>query len=212
MKSYLSLLIIILFMAHHRLVAQDNTTVPAIRESQFTVVNREVAYADGTAGLNGQPGAGILWLNGSNFRNGTLALDIKGKNAPGRSFVGLAFHGQDNDTYDVVYFRPFNFTNRERESHAVQYISLPENDWPTLRENFPGKYENTIRPVPDPVDDWFHVRIVIEHPNVKVYVNGFVQPTLEVDQLSDSKQGKVGFWVGNNSEGWFKNLKITNGK
>jgi len=43
---------------------------------------------------------------------------------------------------------------------------------------------------------------------VKVYANGSEQPSLEIKQISDRKQGKVGLWVGNGSEGWFKNLKI----
>ena len=58
------------------------------------------------------------------------------------------------------------------------------------------------------MDDWFHARIVVNYPNVKVYVNGLEEATLEIEQISDRKQGKVGLWVGHRSEGWFKNIVI----
>ena len=174
----------------------------------WTVYNREVSFDKESIHLNAQANDGILWLNGSDFKNGTIELDIKGKNAPGQSFVGVAFHGLDNSTFDAVYFRPFNFQHPERNSHSVQYVAMPDNDWSVLRNAFPGKYEHTIDPVPEPVDDWFHARIVVNYPEVKVYVNGSEEPTLDIEQISDRKQGKVGFWVGNGSEGWFKNLKI----
>lgn len=182
---------------------------PAINPQNFTVAGREVSYQEGIAHLNANQGAGFLWLNNHTFKNGTIELDIKGRNAPGQSFVGLAFHGVDAETYDAVYFRPFNFKNPERKAHAIQYIAMPTYDWPTLREKYPGKYESTINPVPVDVEDWFHARIVVNYPHVKVYVNGSDQPTLEVDQLSTTQTGKLGFWVGNGSEGWFRNLRIT---
>lgn len=190
------------------LFAQHGQTNPEMDAKNFTVYNREVTYANGVAHLDAKENDGILWLNNFTFRNGTIELDIKGKNTPGQSFVGIAFHGKDDQTHDGVYFRPFNFRNPERKAHAVQYISMPEYDWSTLRNTFPGKYENEMKPVPDP-DDWFSARIVVNYPHVKVYVEGSRQPALEVEQLSDAKQGKVGLWVGNGSEGWFRNLKIT---
>lgn len=179
-----------------------------MESGNFTVFNREATYEDGVAHLDSRPGDGVLWLAGSEFKNGTIELDIKGKNTPGRSFVGLAFHGKDNETYDAVYFRPFNFKHPERNNHSVQYIAMPENDWATLRKAFPGKYENAIDPIPEVADDWFHATIEINYPQVKVYINGSAQPALEVTQLSTRKYGKIGFWVGNGSEGWFKNLEI----
>ena len=200
--------ILFLLLSNH-LSAQHTATID-IKTENFTVSNRQVSFTDATAHLNGGSNAGFLWLNNSNFTNGTIELDIKGKNDPGRSFVGVAFHGKDDQTYDAIYFRPFNFKNPDRKNHSVQYISIPDNDWPMLRERSPGKYENQLNPVPEPVDDWFHVKIEVNYPKVKVYVNGSDKPVLEIDQISATKEGKIGFWVGNGSEGWFRNLKITN--
>ena len=70
------------------------------------------------------------------------------------------------------------------------------------------KYENMVTPVPEP-SGWFHATVRVEYPVVKVFVNNSGNPSLTIEQLSNRKNGWVGFWVGNNSEGWFKNLKIT---
>jgi hypothetical protein len=85
---------------------------------------------------------------------------------------------------------------------------MPDHDWLSLRQAFPGRYENTISPLPEKEDEWFHAKIVVNYPSVKVYVARSETPSLEVEQLSNTKHGKVGLWVGNGSDGWFKNLVI----
>ena len=77
-----------------------------------------------------------------------------------------------------------------------------------LRNEHPGKYENTVEPAPDPTS-WVHARIVVAYPKITVFVNNAEAPSLEVEQLSDRKSGWVGFWVGNGSGGDFANLKIS---
>jgi len=188
--------------------AQDIGNAQA-NSDKWSVFNRQVSYKDGIIHLNSQEYDGLLWLKNTKFKNGIIEFDVKGKDTPGRSFIGFAFHGKDNDTYDAIYFRPFNFKNPEKKSKSVQYVSMPDNGWAVLRSAFPGKYEFEMSPVPKSEDDWFHVKIEIDYPQVKVYVNDFDKPTLEVEQISIGKDGRLGFWVGNNSEGWFKNLKIT---
>lgn len=192
-----------------QLVAQPNTVALDIVPERFTVTNRTVRYDNGTAHLDARPADGLLWLKGFDFRNGVIELDIRGRNLPGQSFVGVAFHGDNKGAYDAIYFRPFNFTDPQRSRHAVQYVSMPAFDWSALRRNFPGWYENNVHPVPAPVDGWFHVRIVVDTPTVTVYVNGADEPCLQVAQLSERGTGRVGFWVGNGSEGWFRNLTLT---
>jgi hypothetical protein len=74
---------------------------------------------------------GIAWLKGIEFTNGTIEVDLRGKDLFQRSFVGIAFHGVDTTNYDAVYFRPFNFRSDDsvRRIHAVQYIHPPKLDW-----------------------------------------------------------------------------------
>jgi hypothetical protein len=172
--------------------------------------NREVTFKK-EVHLDARPGDGLVWLKDLNFSNGRIELDIRGRDEAGRSFVGLAFHGLNAQTYDAIYFRPFNFKNPQRSDHSVQYISHPENTWDKLRAAHPGKYEHAVNPVPDP-NGWFHAVVVVEYPVVKVYVNNSDEPSLTVNQLSSRKEGWIGFWTGNNSEGDFRDLKITMGK
>jgi hypothetical protein len=42
-----------------------------------------------------------------------------------------------------------------------------------------------------------------------VYVNNNSNPDLVVEQLNDRRDGNLGFWVGNGSDGDFADLKIT---
>ena len=159
--------------------------------------------------LDEKPDAGVAWLSEIEFSDGTIEFDLKGRNVPQKSFVGIAFHGVDDKTYDGIYFRPFNFKAEEieRKNHSVQYISLPANDWPKLRKEHPNAYEKPVNPVPEP-DEWFHAKIMIEGKEVRVFVNDSKEPSLVIQQLSSQKTGKIGFWVGSESSGDFANLKI----
>jgi hypothetical protein len=152
---------------------------------------------------------GIAWLRHVIFSNGIIELDIRGKDEFQQSFVGIAFHGIDNNTLDAIYFRPFNFqsTDSVQKLHTVQYISQPDFPWEVLREKFNGKYEKEIIPSLNG-NEWFHAKIVIKYPQVTVYVNGNLEPSLNVDKLNNRTSGKIGLWVGNNSDGDFANLQI----
>jgi len=155
-------------------------------------------------------GDGVAWWPEVAFADGTIEFDARGKDAFQQSFVGVAFHGMDEKTYDAVYFRPFNFRASDpvRRNHAVQYIAPPTYTWQKLRAEQPEKFEKPVAPAPAP-NGWFHVRIVVAHPEVKVFVDGATEPSLVVHQLSDRKHGWVGIWAGNGSGGDFANLKIT---
>ena len=152
---------------------------------------------------------GVAWLKHVIFSNGNIELDIRGKDELQQSFVGIAFHGVDNNTFDAVYFRPFNFqsTDSVRKIHAVQYISQPDYPWQVLREKFSGKYEKAVIPSPNG-NEWFHVKIIVKSPQIIVFVNGNQEPSLIVEKLNTRASGKIGLWVGNNSDGDFANLQI----
>ena len=159
--------------------------------------------------LSGAEGEWPVYLPDIKFANGTIELDMKGKDVQGASFIGVAFHGVDGTTYDAIYFRPFNFKtdDQARVLRAVQYVSQPAHPWQKLRADTPGQYEKPVKPVPDP-NDWFHARIVVASPKVSVFVANAAEPCLTVNQLSDRKNGLVGVWVGNTSGGDFANFKI----
>ena len=152
----------------------------------------------------------IVVLPGIEFTNGVIEFDALGQNDPPQSnFLGVSFRYIDEKTHDAVYFRPFNFRAKDadRKAHAVQYISHQEYHWFDLRKNKPGQYEKPINPAPDG-NTWFHAKIIIERPEVSVYVNGASEPSLVVEELSDRMGGGIGLWVGPGNGGHFANLKI----
>ncbi|MEO6722398.1 MAG: alpha/beta hydrolase [Ferruginibacter sp.] len=188
---------------------------PDLQDStKWKVINRTIQPVNENGkkavSFNEVSGAGLMILKNSDFSNGTIELDIKGSDKPQQSFVGFAFHGQDINIYDAIYFRPFNFKSDDavRRSHSVQYISMPDYDWEKLRSEFPDKYENKIDPAPNP-NDWFHVKINVNGKKVSVYVNNNPQAVLEVEKLNANSKGGFALWAGNNSAGAFANLKIT---
>jgi len=159
--------------------------------------------------FDGRPGSGVAWLDDVEFENGTIEVSIRGKNNPGRSFVGVAFRGVDDETYDAVYFRPFNFVadNALSRRHMVQYVSHPDNTWRRLREEHTDVYENALIAPPNP-EEFFRARIVINKPEVRVYVEDDTEPCLVVNELTDRTGGRIGLWMGNNSDGSFADLVI----
>lgn len=180
----------------------------------WTVFNRSIKInqeqAEAFVSFDARQGDGMAIFQNLEFENGVIEFDVKGKNVFQQSFVGVAFHFQDEDSFNAVYFRPFNFNNEDsvRKGHSVQYISHPEFTWQKLRSLFPEQFENPVNPIPDP-EQFFHARIEVNWPLVKVFVNNSDDPCLEVQMKSTFKTGKVGFWVGNGSDGTFKNLAIT---
>ena len=83
--------------------------------------------------------SGVVWLKDTGFKEGTIGIDLRGKDVFLQSFLGVAFHGVDTATYDVVYFRPFNFRHSDtfRRKWSVQYMSLPDYDYEKLRKEHP---------------------------------------------------------------------------
>jgi hypothetical protein len=201
-----------------RIVGQNKTMEPdlsALAEGKgLNASKRTISrITDGTrkgVRLSEAEGEGPAYLPDIELADGTIEVDIKGKDVQGASFVGVAFHGMDGTTYDAIYFRPFNFKTEDqaRVLRAVQYISQPAHPWQKLRAEHPGQYEKPVKPVPDP-NGWFRARVVIASPKVSVFVDGAKDPCLTVEQLSDRKKGLVGLWVGNTSGGDFANVKVT---
>ena len=215
MRIFTIILVFISLFAH----AQTKTTrydfAQLLKDGKITASSNskaEVLTVDNktTLQLTASGGNGFAWLTGETFTNGTIELDMKGKDVLQQSFLGIAFHAVDEKQFDVVYFRPFNFrsTDPVRKIHAVQYASGPDYPWARLREEHNGQYEKAVDPAPDP-NEWFHAKIVVDAPHISVYVNGNSTPSLVVDQLQKRGTGKIGLWQDGPVPANFANLVIT---
>lgn len=205
------LVLSLFFVAFLSAAFSQTLKLSSLNEKQIVVVNREITKnpSDGSVKLSAAQGEGLAWLKGVEFSTGTIEIDIRGKDELQKSFVGIAFHGVNDSTFEGVYFRPFNFHAKDpiRKIHAVQYIYHPKFPWYTLRETQNGIFEKEIVNAPDP-NGWFHARIVVTEKEVMVYVDKATTPSLTVNRLSSTNSGGVALWVGNGSDGEFANFSI----
>lgn len=203
-------LIIFLLISISSFCQQQISLSDKFQNKKIKAVNRIISlYGDelDAIEMNAENDDGIGIIEDVEFDKGIIEVELLGENSPGKSFIGIAFNIQNDKTYEVIYFRPFNFVTKEqiRKDHMVQYIFHPEFTWNKLREERTGEFEGEIATPPNP-DDWFKVIIDIDEEKVEVYVNELSDPVLIVDRLTSSKSEKIGIWTGFGSSGRFRNL------
>ncbi len=184
----------------------------SLAEENLEITRREVLSYDkasNTISFNNDESDGLAILKNVSFETGIIDLEIKGENVQGKSFVGIAFNVQNDSTYEAIYFRPFNFLAEEqiRREHSMQYLAHPKNTWFYLRENFEGQYEAEFPRQPNP-DDWFKVQVKVDDSSVQVWDPESNTELLKVGRLDQSKSDKIALWMGFDSKGSFRNLKI----
>jgi hypothetical protein len=89
-------------------------------------------------------------LTGSDFKDGTIEIDLAGSPRPGappdsRGFIGVAFRVQDKGSKaEYFYLRPTNARCDDQlpRNHSTQYVSAPDYPWERLRKETPGVYES----------------------------------------------------------------------
>ena len=153
---------------------------------------------------------GIVWLPLKQFENGTIEIEMRGKDIFQRSFIGIAFHGLNDSVYDAVYCRPFNFFAKDsvRRVHAIQYVSHPDFTWEKLRNERNAVFEKQIIHPPDP-NGWFTLKLVINDSIVKAFIDNSEIASLEIKKLNSRQSGKTGFFTGDSSGGDFKSVKLS---
>lgn len=220
MKSLFWYCFIVLSLFSWTTLAQGpiNINLPdAVAKNQVEVINRELTILPDPSRpairLSKAFGEGLAWINGVEFSNGTIEFDVRGEDVKQHSFVGIAFNGQNDTTYDAVYLRPFHFRAQDSVSQyrMIQYISLPEYTWRKLRAESPGKFENKIASDLDP-NGWVHMRVVVKDDTVAVYVNENPSPCLVVQKVTGAHSGRIGFYVADTSGGDFANLSVRHGR
>jgi hypothetical protein len=155
------------------------------------------------------PGIGLIWIEGTDFSDGTIETDVCGRDVNQESFLGIAFHGSSDETYEAVYLRPFNFrsTSSERRQHGVQYVAMPDHDYARLRNAFPGEFERSVDSSVNPTE-WNRLRLVVRNGRVQAFVGNADAPALDVRELHSAGHGQVALFVDNGSDGVFANLRI----
>jgi hypothetical protein len=183
------------------------------KKGKLTVINREIKVVSENGKnfiqLSENKKEGLVWLPTKGFKNGKIIVRMRGKDVLQRSFIGVAFHGLNDTTYDAVYCRPFNFFAKDsvRKIHAIQYVSHPIFTWKKLRDERNGVFEKEIINPPNP-NDWFTMTLIIDKKSVKAYINQDVKPSLVVEKLNVRQNGKLGIFVGDGAGGDFETITI----
>ena len=184
--------------------------VEELRKGKLEFVNRQNdKYGLNNIQISEGSGEGLVWLKNKKFSTGTIEIELKGQDVFQKSFLGIAFNGQNDSTYEAIYFRPFNFHAKDsvRRIHAVHYIAHPKYTWKHLREFRNAEFEKGINNAPNP-NGWFHAKIVVLPTSVNVYVDNKQEPSLVVNRLVSNKKGTIGLFLGDGSGGEYKNLNI----
>jgi hypothetical protein len=158
---------------------------------------------------------GVALVNGVEFKNGTIDVDLAGVPGAGsgegaRGFVGIAFRSAAHgDAFECFYIRPTNgrADDQLRRNHSTQYVSEPQFPWQKLRAENPGVYESYVDLE---TGVWTHLRVDVDGVRARLFVNGAPQPALIVNDLKRGVvSGQVGLWIGSGTEAYFRNLQIT---
>jgi len=163
-------------------------------------------------------GGTLALIEGSNFDNGVIEIELAGEPAPWadpnmRGFVGIAFRvdPEDPDRYECFYLRPTNARadNQLQRNHSVQYVAHPEYPWYRLREESPGMYESYVDLV---AGEWTSIRIEVKGTAAALYVGEAEQPVLIVNDLKHGESvGQIGLWLHESTLAHFRNLRFATG-
>jgi hypothetical protein len=150
------------------------------------------------------------------FTDGTIEVEVAGLTLPdgppqARGFIGFVFRiAEDFIGFEGLYIRPTNgrADDQLRRNHAVQYFSYPDYGWKRLRDEAPGQYETYADMVPG---EWTKLRAEISGEKARLFIHNAEQPALLVNdmKLGPRAHGTVGLWIGTGTEGFFRNLRIT---
>lgn len=156
-------------------------------------------------------------IKGIDFKNGTIEVKVLSrllKDAPdyARGFIGIAFRiNESNTKYESIYIRPVNarVDDQVRRNHSIQYYSYPDYKFDRLRKESPEKYESYSDME---MNKWINMRIEVKDAEAKLFLNNTSQPSLIVHDLKHGADnaGAIGFWVEVGTEGFFKDLKVSN--
>ena len=156
-------------------------------------------------------------LADSDFKNGTIELDVSGARRAGYSaaadergfkgMIGVSFHIQ-GDKRETIYVRPENARLNDQlfRNRSTQYESIPDFPWNLLREQNPGVYESYVDLEPGA---WTKLRIEVSGTKARLYVNGATQPCLVVNDLKlGEARGKIALWSRVSTDAYFSNLRV----
>ncbi|MFY7912869.1 MAG: hypothetical protein ACOVO2_25090 [Emticicia sp.] len=194
---------------------KDNLEANQVYLSFVKMEGKELVKVEADTTIKGTDEATFVKIKDLDFKNGIIEVKLLSrlmKNAPAsaRGFIGLAFRiGDKNSTFESIYIRPTNgrADDQIRRNHSIQYFAFPNYRFDKLRKTDPEKYESYADMG---LNEWITLRIEVAGQKAKFFVNNAKQPSLIVNdlKLGADNSGSIGLWIGNWTEGYFKDLKV----
>lgn len=220
MQKIMLFLLIALFnsalFAQNIKMSKENLEANQVLLSFVKMDGKDVVKVEADTTIKGTDEATIVKLKGSDFQNGTIEVKVLSrlmKDAPAfaRGFIGIAFRiGEKNEKFESIYIRPTNgrADDQIRRNHSIQYFAFPNYRFDNLRKTEPEKYESYADMA---LNEWITMKIEVVGQKAKLFLNNNKQPSLIVNdlKLGNNNSGGIGLWIGNYTEGYFKDLKIT---
>ncbi len=179
-----------------------------------TYRGRRAVHLVPPSGQENSDGDMLAAVTGSDFKDGSIELDVAGSPRPGapddaRGFIGLGFRVQGKgEKGEFFYLRPTNGRSDDqlRRNHTTQYVSSPDFPWYRLRKENPGVYESYVDLK---AGAWTHMKIIVSGTRAQLYVNGADQPCLLVNDLKLGEvRGRIVLWAHPTTEAYFSNLQV----
>jgi len=224
MRAFFSYLLVTALLAPGLAAQIVEHPLDSVEGLRLINVKAEVVELGGLEGLrvtradDYSEGGTLALIEGSDFGNGVIGIELAGEPAPGadpnmRGFIGIAFRVDpaDPDRYECFYLRPTNARadNQLQRNHSTQYVSHPEYPWYRLREESPGMYESYVDLA---AGEWTSIRIEVKGTTAALYVGEAEQPVLMVKDLKHGESvGQIGLWLHESTLAHFRNLRFATG-
>ncbi len=142
---------------------------------------------------------GVALVRGASMENGTLDLDVAASDTT--NFLGVAFRAATPRFSNVVFLRPGSSGTEESVQYGPAFNSLG-----VAWQVYHGDGANAVAVVPR--NRWIHVRIELDGPVARLFVDTATTPTLVVPRLVESGGTGLGVWAGAFGRGaYFSNIR-----
>lgn len=129
-------------------------------------------------------GGGVYAAKGTDMYNGQIDVDIAMHGQ--RGFIGIVFRHQSDTDYELIYLRP----HKSRLPDALQYT--PVLNGLSAWQLYSG--DGYTAPAELAHNRWVHLKVVIEHDTVSVFIDDHEEPALVSKMKGDLASGAVGLW------------------
>lgn len=142
---------------------------------------------------------GVALVRGASMENGTLDLDVAADDAT--NFLGVAFRAAAPRFSNVVFLRAIASGTEEAVQYGPAFNSLG-----VAWQVYHGEGANAVAEVPR--NRWMHVRLELDGPVARLFVDTATAPTLVVPRVVASDGSGLGVWTGAFGRGaYFSNVR-----